>query len=178
MEESDIPSSQSVSGDTPRSPVPPGLGLQIRIKHVLGVGVELECKYSPKWQWQQSLGLPTAISALWDKAKSRHPGNLGVPICRVGTVLCGGRCHPTVTLRAWQLLHSQPTAEACRTSRQSSWWERGGAMDPGQESPPPPIPQGNQTCPTQRQYWRLDRTGAQKVTLTPLRLRVQYRASF
>lgn len=57
----------SLSGDTPSSPVPPGLGLQMRIKHVLGV--ELECKYSPKWQWQQSLGLPTAISALWDKAK-------------------------------------------------------------------------------------------------------------
>lgn len=43
--------------------------------------MQLECKYSRKWQWQQSLGL------LWDKAKSRCPGTLSVPICRAGIVL-------------------------------------------------------------------------------------------
>lgn len=83
MGESDVPSSQSEPRDTPSSPVPPRLGLQRQelSRFLGGGGMQLECKYSRKWQWQQSLGL------LWDKAKSRYPGTLSVPICRAGIVL-------------------------------------------------------------------------------------------
>lgn len=49
-------------------------------------------------------------------------------------------------------------------------------MAPDQESPP--TPQGNQTCPTQRQSWRLDNDGGPESGPTPPRLSVGYRTSF
>lgn len=52
-------------------------------------------------------------------------------------------------------------------------------MAPGQENPlHPATPQGNQTCPTQRQPWRLDTDGGPESDPTPPRLSMGYRTSF
>lgn len=49
-------------------------------------------------------------------------------------------------------------------------------MAPGQENLlHPPTPQGNQTCPTQRQPWRLDTDGGPESDPTPPRLSMGYR---
>lgn len=73
-------------GSTPACPVFLGWvsRKELSCLHLVG-GALAECK--DVGSGRRDLGLPTAASEVWDKAKSRCPGSLSVLICRVGIML-------------------------------------------------------------------------------------------
>lgn len=181
MGESDAPTALSLclkAPPHPVCPVLPRLGLQIQeLSYWQLVGAPLERKYVGNGRG--GLELPTAISELWDKAKSRQSQVKMPPEPQCSHLQ--GRIMFLCSHKPSHLLG--PVGSPNRSWPCCSWWGRGGEGPwlQARRVPPPchcPTPQGNQTCPTQRQPWRLHTDGGPESDPTPPRQSMGYRTSF